>query len=148
MRDERQYLFDTIGAFLSGPRDKWDWDFVYFPLANPVLDQIRRRAITVELPLDADGADSLKALLDEVEAFTDPARPQPWRMETGLICGLAIGALLWWWTFLPGGGLFQNLQMLLIPAGLGIVVVSLRNRKKSVGFYDPEIVARNKRGRA
>jgi len=148
MRDERQYLFDTIGAFLSRPKDQWDWDFIYFPLANPVLDQIRRRAVAVELPLDADGVDNLKALLDEVEAFTDPARPKPWRMETGFICGLAIGTLLWWWAFLPGGGLFQNLQMLLIPAAVGIVVVSLRNRKMSVGFYDPEIVARNKRGRA
>lgn len=148
MRDERQYVFDMIGAFLSGARDNWDWDFIYFSLANPALDRIRRRAIAVELPLDADGVDSLKALLDEVEAFTDPTQPKPWRMEAGFICGLAIGALLWWWTFLPGGGLFQNLQMLLIPAAIGIAVVSLRNRKKSVGFYDPEIVARNKRGRA
>lgn len=148
MRDERQYVFDMIGAFLSGPRDKWDWDFQYFSLANPVLDQMRRRAISVKLPLDADVVDSLKALLDEVEAFTDPARPKPWRMETGFMFGLLVGVALWWWRFLPGGGVFQNLHMLLIPAALGVLVVASRNRKKSVGFHDPEIIARNKRGRA
>ncbi|MBO9579991.1 MAG: hypothetical protein J7498_03790 [Sphingobium sp.] len=148
MRDERQYVFDTIGALLSGSTDKWDWDFMSRPLRNSALDEIRRRAVTVELPLTADGAETLKALLNDVEAFTDPARPKPWRMEVGFLCGLAVGAVLWWISFLPGGGLFQNLQMLLMPVAVGILIVSLRNRKKSVGFYDPDIIARNKRGRA
>lgn len=148
MRDERQYVFDTIGAFLSRPKDQWDWDFQYFSLKNAALDQIRRRAIAVDLPLDTNGAESLKALLEEVDEFTDPAQPQPWREETGFVCGLVVGAVLWWASFIPGGGLFQNLYMLLMPAGAGVLVVALRNRKKRVGFYDPEIIARNKRGRA
>ena len=46
----------------------------------------------------------------------------------------------------PGAGLFQNPQLLIVPAALGMFVVSVRNRRKKVGHYDPETVERNKRG--
>jgi hypothetical protein len=151
MQDERQHVFDTIGAFLNGSGDKWDWDnFTSCSLMSPKLDQIRRRAAVVELPLDEEGASVLKALLDEVEQFTgdDLTKPKPWRMEIGLIAGWVVGALLWWCSFVPGGGLLQNLQIIIVPAALGVVIVAWRNRRARVGFYDPDIIERNKQGRA
>jgi hypothetical protein len=58
-----------------------------------------------------------------------------------------IGATLWWSSYVPGDGLFQNLQLLLMPAAFGIGVVGLRNKRKRVGPSDPETIAKNKRGR-
>jgi hypothetical protein len=151
MKDERQYVFDTIGAFLNGSGAAWEWDvFTSCSLRSPALDQIRRRAAAVELPLDAEGLDVLRALLDEAEQFTgdDPTKPKPWRTEIGFGCGLAVGVALWWYSFVPGGGVFQNSPIILVPTALGVLIVSLRNKRKEVGFYDPEIIERNKRGRA
>ncbi|WP_336981432.1 hypothetical protein [Altererythrobacter fulvus] len=67
-------------------------------------------------------------------------------MEFGFVIGLLIGALAWWSAYEPGAGLFQNVQLIIVPAAFGIFVVSLRNRRKRVGPYDPEVVARNKDG--
>jgi hypothetical protein len=150
MRDERQYVFEAIGAFLSGSSGRWDWDdFTSCSLRSPKLDQIRRRAAAVDLPPDAEGAGTLEALLIEVEQFTgdDPTKPKPWPVEIGMACGLAVGAVLWWGSFVEGGGLFQNPQLILLPAAIGVTAVALRNRRKRVGVYDPEIIARNKGGR-
>ncbi|CAN5361328.1 hypothetical protein BH10PSE12_BH10PSE12_27450 [soil metagenome] len=150
MQDERQYVFDTIGAFLSGSSGRWDWDnFTSCSLMSPELDKIRHRAAALELPLDAESMSILKALLDEVEQFTgdDLLKPKPWRMEVGLYCGFAIGAVLWWFSFVSGGGLFQNLQIIVVPMALGVGIVSWRNRRAKIGFYDPAIIKRNKEGR-
>lgn len=150
MRDERQYVFETIGAFLSGSGGRWDWDvFTSSSLRSPKLDQIRRRAAAVDLPLDVEGAGVLKALLVEVEQFTgdDSTKPKPWRLEIGMTCGLAVGAVLWWGSVADGGGIFQNPELILFPAAIGIAAVALRNRRKRVGIYDPEIIVRNKGGR-
>ncbi|CAH0353611.1 hypothetical protein SPH9361_02507 [Sphingobium sp. CECT 9361] len=150
MRDERQCVFETIGAFLSGSGGKWDWDdFISCSLMNPELDKIRRQAAAIDLPLDAEGADTLKALLVQVEQFTgdDPKKQKPWRVEFGMACGLAVGAVLWCASYLDGGGPFQNLQLILFPAAIGITAVALRNKRKQLGIYDPEIIARNKGGR-
>ena len=61
--------------------------------------------------------------------------------------GLVGGALLWWSSFVPGAGLFQNPQLLLLPSAMAILVVSIRNKRKKVGSFDPEIMAQNNRGR-
>jgi hypothetical protein len=61
--------------------------------------------------------------------------------------GLLGGAILWWSSFVPGAGLFQNPQLLLLPSAVAILVVSIRNKREKVGSYDPEIMAQNKRGR-
>jgi hypothetical protein len=72
---------------------------------------------------------------------------KPWNMAFGMVIGLAAGLLLWWGSYVPGAGLFQNLQLIVVPAAVGILIVSIRNRRKNVGPYDPEVIARNKRGR-
>ena len=61
--------------------------------------------------------------------------------------GLAVGVLLWWGNYVPGAGWFQNLQLIVVPVAAGILIVSIRNRRKKIGPYDPEVIARNKRGR-
>lgn len=151
MQDERQYVFDTIGSFLSGSGSDRDWDnFTSCSLRSSTLDRIRRRAAAADLPLDAEGISLLRELLDEVEQFTgdDPAKPKPWRMEVGLGWGFCVGAFAWWWSFVPGGGVFQNLQIIVVPMALGIVIVSWRNKRERVGFHDPALAERNKQGRA
>ncbi|MEA3387844.1 hypothetical protein [Sphingobium sp. CCH11-B1] len=150
MRDERKYVVDTIGSFLNGSSGKWDWDdFTSNSLRSAELNSIRLRAAALHLPLDADGEAALMALRDEAELLTDAdiVKPRPWRMATGVVCGLLVGAALWWNNYIPGAGLFQNPQLLLIPAALGIAVVSLCNKRKKVGPYDPNLVALNRHGR-
>jgi hypothetical protein len=68
-------------------------------------------------------------------------------MTLGLSLGLLVGALFWWSRYAPGGGLFQNPQLLLVPAAIGTVVVGFRNKRKKVGPYDPDTISKNERGR-
>jgi hypothetical protein len=68
-------------------------------------------------------------------------------MTAGIVIGLAVGGLLWWGSYVPGAGTFQNPQLVIVPAAIGILIVSARNRQKKGGPYDPEVIARNKRGR-
>jgi len=74
-------------------------------------------------------------------------KAKPWRMSVGLIVGLIVGTLVWLSAFVPGAGPFQNPQLVIVPAALGMLTVSVRNRRKNVGPYDPETIERNKRGR-
>ena len=150
MRDEREYVIENIGVFLNRSGSEWDWgNFISQPLQSESLDSIRRRAATVRLPLDAKGEIFLKELLNEAEYLSesDLTKPRPWRVETGLVAGLLAGALLWWLNFVPGGGLFQNPELILAPTAAGGLVVALRNRRKMAGIYDPDLIAHNKRGR-
>jgi hypothetical protein len=73
-------------------------------------------------------------------------KSKPWRIEVGAIAGLAIGLLVWWSAYDPTSGLLQKPQLVVVPAAVGMLVVSLRNRRKKVGPYDPEIIECNKRG--
>lgn len=68
-------------------------------------------------------------------------------MEIGAAIGLAIGGLLWWDAYEPGLGLFQNAKLLLVPVVVGILVVIVRNWRKQVGPFDPDVQESNKRGR-
>ncbi|GAA3888014.1 hypothetical protein GCM10022276_03900 [Sphingomonas limnosediminicola] len=73
-------------------------------------------------------------------------RAKPRRTDIGVIVGIAVGVLIWWTAYDPRAGLLQNLQLIIVPAAFGVVVVTLRNRWKKVGPYDPETIERNKRG--
>ena len=73
-------------------------------------------------------------------------KPKPWRMEVGMLVGLIVGAMVWWSAYEPDSGLMQKPQLLVVPVALGVLVVTMRNKWKRVGPYDPEIKARNKRG--
>lgn len=75
------------------------------------------------------------------------AKPKPWSMKVGMVIGLVVGVLLWWDAYEPGGGLLQNLRLLLLSTALGAGFVAVRNWRKEVGPFDPEIIAENKRGR-
>jgi hypothetical protein len=72
---------------------------------------------------------------------------KPWNMTVGIAIGLLVGVLLWWSSYVPSAGIFQNPQLVIVPAAIAIFIVSVRNRRKKVGPYDPEDIARNKRGR-
>ena len=74
-------------------------------------------------------------------------KSKPWRMDVGMLVGLLVGALVWWSAYEPDLGLMQKPQLLVVPAALGALVVGLRNKRKKVGPYDAETLARNKRGR-
>ncbi len=150
MEDEQTYVVDTIHAFLKGTGKNWDWDdFENTPLQDERLNSIRLRATALDLPLDLPGKAELLALLEEAEQFTnvDFEKSKPWRMAMGAAIGFLIGALIWWANFIPAAGFCQNPHLLLTPAALGIVIVSIRNRRKGVGPYDPDIAAMNMRGR-
>lgn len=71
-------------------------------------------------------------------------KPKLWKTDIGMIVGLAIGFAVWWSAYDPTSGLLQNLQLLIIPAALGVLVVVLRNRHKKVGPFDPAIIKQNK----
>jgi len=73
-------------------------------------------------------------------------KPKPWRIEIGAIVGLAIGCVVWWSAYNPNAGLLQNPQLLIVAAAFGMFAVSVRNRRKKVGPYDPEIIEKNRRG--
>lgn len=72
---------------------------------------------------------------------------KPWNMNLGIVIGLSMGLLLWWGSYASGAGMFQNLQLIVVPAAIAILIVSVRNKRKKVGPYAPKVVARNKRGR-
>ena len=72
---------------------------------------------------------------------------KPWSMNIGIAIGLAVGALLWWGSYETGAGIFQNVHLVIGPAALAILIVSVRNKRNKVGPYDPHIIARNQRGR-
>ena len=77
----------------------------------------------------------------------DATRVKPWNMIVGITIGLAIGVLLWWGSYAPGEGIFQNLKLVIFPAAIAILIVSVRNRRKKISPYDPEVIVGNKRGR-
>jgi hypothetical protein len=74
-------------------------------------------------------------------------KTRPWNSAAGAAAGSILGAVLWWSSFDPSQGHFQQLHLVIVPAALGVLIVSMRNRRKKVGVYDPEIIARNKKGR-
>jgi len=150
MRDERQYVIAAIRSFLDGSNGKWDWDcFTSGSLRSAKLDELRRRAAVIDLPLNIDGEASLRELLEEAEQLDADgiAKRKPWRVEIGMLCGGVLGVILWMITFVPGGGIFQNLQLIISPAAVGVLVVILRNRREEVGYFDPENIEQNKQGR-
>jgi len=72
---------------------------------------------------------------------------KPWNMTVAIVIGLVVGVLLWWGSYVPSEGIFQNPQLVIGPAAIAILIVAVRNRRKKVGPYDPEVIARNKRGK-
>jgi hypothetical protein len=59
-----------IKDFLDGTGGDWDWDdFVSLPIADPRLEDIRRRAAAVDLPTNDEGEATLRALLAEAEGL-------------------------------------------------------------------------------
>ena len=62
--DVASYLRDFIE--MSGSGRDWD-DFTSLPIANPQLEDIRRRAAAVDLPATEDGLATLLGLLAEAE---------------------------------------------------------------------------------
>jgi hypothetical protein len=72
---------------------------------------------------------------------------KPWRTGIGAAIGLMVGGLLWWDAYQPGLGMFQNAERVLFSVVMGILVVIVRNWRKQVGPFDPDVQESNKRGR-
>lgn len=72
---------------------------------------------------------------------------KPWRTKFGAAIGLIVGGALWWDAYQPGGGLFQNAQLVLVSVAAGVLVVIARNWHRQVGPFDPEVQEANRRGR-
>jgi len=71
-KKEALYVEKSIEDFLSGESGKWDWDdFTSCPLRNNDLDEIRKQALAVGLPLDGEGRKVLEGLLRQVQAISD-----------------------------------------------------------------------------
>jgi len=68
-------------------------------------------------------------------------------MTVGITIGLVVGVLLWWSSYVPSKSLFQNPQLVIVPMAIAILIVSMHNKWRTVGPYDPETIAQNKRGR-
>lgn len=150
MEDPQQYVVDAIRGFLERSDGPWDWDdFTSISLRSATLDSIRLRARAINLPLDPQGEAELTLLLEEAQNFTDEdiEKPKAWRTATGAAYGLIVGIALWWGSYIPGSGLFENLKLIVLPTALGMTIVLWRNRRLRVGEYDPEIAAANRRGR-
>jgi len=63
-----RYLRD----FLHGTGGPWDWDdFTSIPIADPRLEDLRQRAIALDLPMADDETAPLKALIAEAEMIVD-----------------------------------------------------------------------------
>ena len=57
-----------IRNFLNEEGDAWDWDdFTSVEIADPNLEDIRRRAASVDLPTTDEGTAALEHLLTEAE---------------------------------------------------------------------------------
>jgi hypothetical protein len=69
------------------------------------------------------------------EALSDV---KPWSIGIGALGGTIVGAFLWWSAYEPGLGLFQKPQLIVVPSAFGIFIVSMRNRRKKVGAWDPK----------
>ena len=58
--------------FIDGNGGSYDWDeFTSVPIENPHLEDIRRRAAEVDIPVTSEGLITLRGLLDEVERLLD-----------------------------------------------------------------------------
>ncbi len=73
--------------------------------------------------------------------------PKPWRTKIGAAIGLVVGLLLWWDAYEPGLGPFQNARLVILSAAMGMGVVIVRNWRKQVGPFDPDVQESNRRGR-
>lgn len=73
-QEEAAYAARTIRAFLDGSGENWDWDdFTSCSLSNVEVDYLRRRAASVELPVDDDGRAELLALDGEADLLAGAA---------------------------------------------------------------------------
>jgi hypothetical protein len=64
------YVVDHLRKFLTdeaGSDRFWD-AFISVPLADPVLEDIRREAAAIDLPLDDEGRQKLESLIVRAEA--------------------------------------------------------------------------------
>ncbi|UIJ44828.1 hypothetical protein LZK98_17495 [Sphingomonas cannabina] len=63
-----RYLRD----FLNGTGGPWDWDdFISIPIADPRLEDLRRRAANLDLPMAGAETAPLQALVAEAEMIAD-----------------------------------------------------------------------------
>lgn len=74
-------------------------------------------------------------------------KSKPWKTGIGIAVGLIVGVSVWWSVYVPDAGPFQNPQLVLVPAALGVLLVYIRNRRKKVGPYDRETIDQNRNGR-
>ncbi len=66
-----RYLRD----FLQGTGGPWDWDdFTSIPIAHPRLEDLRQRAMVLDLPMADDETATLKALIAEAEMIIEDQR--------------------------------------------------------------------------
>lgn len=72
---------------------------------------------------------------------------KPWSMNIVMTIGLVVGVVLWLGRYDHRHAIFQNVSLIIVPIATSVVVVSFRNRRKRVGPFEPDTIARNNRGR-
>jgi hypothetical protein len=63
---------------------------------------------------------------------------KPWRVGIGVLVGLIVGIAIWWSAFEPRMGIFQQPQLIVVPAALGVLIVILRNKRRATGHLDTD----------
>ena len=74
-------------------------------------------------------------------------KPNIWRYDIATMIGFVCGLLVWWGGSDARESWFDVAGNLVSFAALGLGVALFRNRWKKVGPWDPDTIAKNKRGR-
>lgn len=78
--------------------------------------------------------------LANIASMPDAAQMKPWNMTVGIAVGLLVGILFWWSSYVPNKGMFQQLQLVLFPPVIAILIISARNRRKKMATMTPRLL--------
>lgn len=88
--------------------------------------------------ISAAGLEAVDGTIEHRSSGKPPvSEVKPWNELKGALAGTAVGLIIWWSTYVSGAGLFQNPKLILFPAVVGMMIVTMRNGRNKVGAWDP-----------